>query len=401
MKQKTLAALDVGTKFLKMAVAKTREEPGELEVLGVAEEPSVGVRKGVVSRPEETAKHIAALARKAEQMTGQRIEEVYVTLGGSRLFATPSHGLVAVSRADGHISQEDIDRVMLAAQTFSLSHNQEILEAYPLRFTVDGEEGVKEPIGMRAVRLEADVLAVCMFSPDVKNLTNAVLDAGLEIADIVPIPFAASEAVLSPQDKELGVAVVDLGAATTSLAVFEEGELLHLSVLPVGSENITNDLAIGLRTEHETAERVKIEYGSCAAPKGRKQEKIELPSGEVLSFRQREVFNIIEPRVKEILQLVQKELKKIERQGKLPGGVVLCGGGAKLPKLVEYAKKELKLPVRIGAAQGIVVQEANPAHLAALGLLIGAQEGEGKEVRPQSAGRFLNFLKRMFKSFIP
>ena len=216
MKQRTLAALDIGTKSLKMAVAKV-EEDGGLEILGVVEEPSFGVRKSVVVKPEEAAKHIAALVRKAEQMTSLSIKEVVVSLGGSRLFAVSSHGLVAVSRADGSISKEDVDRVLQAAQTFSLSQNQEILEAYPTQYVVDGEQGIREPIGMRAVRLETDVIAVCLFSPDLKNLTDAVLEAGLEITGVVASPLAAAQVMLSPQQKEMGVAVVDLGAGTTSL----------------------------------------------------------------------------------------------------------------------------------------------------------------------------------------
>ncbi|MDP2734730.1 MAG: cell division protein FtsA, partial [bacterium] len=178
MSQQVFSALDIGTRTMKLAVARMGQD-GSLDVLGVAEEPAFGVRKGVVVRAEDVARHVANLVRKAEQATSCRIEDVMVSVGGSRLFCIPSHGLVAVSRADGQISQEDVDRVLQAAQTFSLSQNQEILEVYPLQYIVDGEPGIREPIGMKAVRLETDVLAVCLFSPDLKNLTDAVLEAGL------------------------------------------------------------------------------------------------------------------------------------------------------------------------------------------------------------------------------
>ena len=400
MKQQVLAALDIGTKSFKMAVGKIGED-GILEILGVAQEPSFGVRKGVVVRPEEAAKHIVALVRKAEQITSLRVEEAVVSLGGSRLFAVSSHGLVAVSRADGHITKEDVDRVLQAAQTFSLSQNQEILEVYPTQYVVDGEQGIREPIGMRAVRLETDVIAVCLFSPDLKNMTDAILEAGLEVAGVVPSPLAAAAAVLTPQEKEMGVAIVELGAGTTSLAVFEEGDLKAITVLPVGAENITHDIAIGLRIEHDFAERIKTEFGTCLGPKGKRMEKIELDNGETFTFSSKFVTHIIEERIKEILQMLNKELKKLGKQGQLPGGVVLCGGGAKLPKIAEFAKKELKLPVRVGTPRGLTTLEEDPVFLGVFGLLVGAVEEQELRGEMRKPVRAIGFLKKVFKSFIP
>jgi cell division protein FtsA len=400
MKQRILVALDIGTNSLKMAIAKIKEDGG-LEILGVVEEPSSGVRKSVVVRPEETAKRIASLVRKAEQMTSVHIKEVIVSLGGSRLFAVSSHGLVAVSRADGDISKEDVDRVLQAAQTFSLSQNQEILEAYPTQYVVDGEEGIREPIGMKAVRLETDVIAVCLFSPDLKNLTAAVLEANLEIAGVVPSPLAAAYGMLSAQEKEMGVAVVELGAGTTSLAVFEEEDLKHIAILPVGAENITHDIAIGLRIEHDLAERIKTEFGTCFGSKGKRMEKIELANGETFTFSSKFVGHIIEERVKEIFQLLNKELKKLGKQGQLPGGVVICGGGAKLPKIAEFAKKELKLPVKIGSAKGLITLQEDPAFLGVLGLLVGHLQDEESTSVTQKSSRTAGFLKKLLKSFIP
>ena len=290
---------------------------------------------------------------------------------------------------------------MQAAQTFSLSQNQEILDIYPTQYAVDGEQGIREPIGMRAVRLETDIIAVCLFSPDLKNLSEAVLQAGLEIVDVVASPLAATTAVLSPQEKEMGVAVVELGAGTTGLSVFEEGDLKTIAVLPVGAENITHDIAIGLRIEHDIAERIKTEFGTSSGIKGKRVEKIELPNGETFSFSLKFVTHIIEERVKEILQLVNKELKKLGKQGQLPGGVVLCGGGAKLPKIAEFAKKELKLPCRVGSPRDFATIEQDPSFFSALGLLLGAAQEEEQKEEPRKPARAAGFLKRLFQSFIP
>jgi cell division protein FtsA len=209
MKPHILAGLDIGTHSIKMMVAKSQDTSGDLEVLGLAEQRSAGVRKGAVVNPEETTKQILFLKQKIEQMSSFRAKEVSVTVGGSHLFVAPSHGIVAVSRADGNISKEDVERVLQAAQAFSLRSNTEILDIFPQQFIVDGEANVKEPVGMRGVRLETDVLAICGFTPYIKNLTDAVLAADLEISDIVPSPLASSQAVLTSQDKELGVAVID------------------------------------------------------------------------------------------------------------------------------------------------------------------------------------------------
>ena len=400
MKPHIIASLDIGTHSIKMMVAKTQDTSGDLEVLGLAEQRSGGVRKGAVVNPEEATKQILFLKQKIEQMSSYRIQEVSVTIGGSHLFVAPSHGIVAVSRADGNISQEDVERVLQAAQAFSLRSNTEILDIFPQQFIVDGEANIKEPVGMRGVRLETDVIAICGFTPYLKNLTDAVLAAGLEIVDIVPSPLASSAAVLTPQDKELGVAVIDIGAGTTGLAVYSEGDLVHAAVFPIGSDNITNDIAIGVRCDHDLAERIKTEFGTCVWSKGKKMEKVERPDGESVSFSLSFVTHIIEARMKEIFQLINKEFKKIGKQGLLPGGVVFVGGGAKLPKLVDFAKKELKLSARIGIPHGVLVSEAKPEFLGVIGLLVASGETEGQGEGSRGTGIW-NRVRKLFKAFIP
>ncbi|MEK7542157.1 MAG: cell division protein FtsA [Patescibacteria group bacterium] len=401
MKSEIIAGLDVGTHSIKMAVLQQRKEGGDPEILGFGEEASAGVRKGAVVNKEEVSKKILALKDRIENISGQKIREVVVSIGGSHIFCVPSHGIVAVSRADGQISSEDVDRVLQAAQAFSLPVNKEILEVFPRQFVVDGEGEVKEVVGMKGVRLEADVLAVCGFTPYIRNLTEAVLGAGLEIVDIVPCPLMSDPTVLGVQQREVGVAVLDLGAGTTGLAVYEQGDLIHTAVFPVGSENITNDIAVGLRCEPDIAERVKVEFGTCQRNKGKKGEKLELAEGQVLTFSQKLLSRIIEARVKEIFQLVNKELKQISRQGMLPGGVVLVGGGAKLPKIVEEAKKELKVTAKLGTPKGVVSLQSDPAFLGVIGLLLGAAGDEHHTGRSLGGAGLIQKIRRILKPFIP
>lgn len=401
MRQHTVAALDIGTHSIKMMVAKTLEDSGDVEVLGLAEQRSAGVRKGAVVNPEETTKQISFLKQKVEQMTGFRVKEVSVTIGGSHLSVVPSHGIVAVSRADGNISQEDVERVLSAAQAFSLRSNTEILDIVPQQFIVDGAAGVREPVGMRGVRLEADVLAICAFSPYLKNLTQAVLAADLEITEVVPSSLASAATVLTAQDKELGVALVDIGAGTTGLAVYSEGDLIHTAVFPVGSDNITNDIAIGVRCDHDIAEDIKTQFGTCMGSRGKKTEKVQGPDGDPVSFGVSFVTHIIEARMKEILQLVGKELKRIGKQGLLPAGLVFAGGGAKLPRLADFAKKELKLPVRLGVPHGVLVSETKPELLSVMGLIVSSVDSVGGTSGGMFSWGIWNKVKKVFKSFIP
>jgi len=400
MKSYIVTGLDIGTHSIKMVVAQKRED-GNLEIFGMAEEVSAGVRKGAVVNAEEVSRRIISLKSRVENSSSQKIRDVVANVGGSHIFVTPSHGIVAVSRADGSISQEDVDRVLQAAQAFSLPSNKEILEVFPQQFIVDGEGSIKEPAGMKGVRLETDVLAICGFSPYIKSVSDAILAAGLGIEDIVPSPLMASQAVLTPQQKELGVAVIDIGAGTTDLAVFEEGDLLYVTSFPVGSENITNDIAIGLRTEPDIAEQVKIEFGQLGA-KGRKTMKVEIPDAPPLTFSEKFLSHIIESRMREIFQLITRDLKKISKQGMLPGGIVLAGGGAKLPKIVDFAKKELKLPVKIGIPQGVVSLQSDAAFLGAMGLIgVGEGEFQGKGTKYEMPSQLLLKLKKVFKVFIP
>ncbi len=406
-KPSIIAGLDVGTESIKLLVVKNTKGEQVSEVLIQLIEPSFGVRKGVVVDVDAVSKIIYSTLAKAQAFTNQKINNIFVNVGGAHIFITDSHGAVAVSRADQRISQEDIDRVIQAAQTISLPSNKEILDIFPQEFIIDGEKGIKEPLDMTGIRLEARILAVCGFSPYMRNLTRAVLDSGVTIGEIMPSVLASAMAVLTPRQKELGVAILDIGAGTSDLAVFEEGNLVHAAVFPFGSGHITNDIAIGLRTDVDTAENIKREFGTCIFNKNSKKNInfnvssiLESEEERSMVFSHKKLNNIIEARVSEIFDETNKELKKISRAGLLPAGVVLTGGGVKLSKMVELAKAELKLPCRIGVPQNLEGLKEDPCFAAVSGLVF-----QGRDLTEAHGGfsqrGILNWARRMFRIFIP
>jgi cell division protein FtsA len=401
-----VAGLDIGTSATKVLVASRKPGEEDLEILSLIQEPSLGVRKGVVFNAENV-KEISQIAlRKAEEESGQKIDSVYVNIGGAHIFSTFSHGLVSVSRADKKIPQEDVNRVLEAAQTVSLPSNKQILEVLPKEFIVDGERGLKEVVGMEGVRLEADVLAIGVFSPYLNNLTHAVGNCDVEIEDVVPSVLASARAVLKKREKELGVMLVEIGAGTTGIAVFQEGDLVHTAVLPIGSANITNDLAAGLKIDVDLAEKIKIEFGTCIFRGSDKKEKLELEEDESMIFSHKQVSEIVSSRVSEIFEEVNKELKKLPKPIQLPGGIVLTGGGVKLPKTLELAKKELKMYCRIGKPQGFLSSPDDSALSAVCGLVLG---GFDTEVGERHGGNLdlspvkgtTSKIKNFLKSFLP
>lgn len=410
-KFKIIAGLDIGTDSIKLLVVKRARGEKDFEVLCQISEPSFGVRRGVVVDVDSVSKIIHSTLSKAQAFTNQKINNVFVNVGGAHIFITDSQGAVAVSRADQRISSEDINRVIQSAQTFSLPSNKEILEVFPQEFVVDGEKGIREPLEMTGIRLEAKVLAVCGFSPYLRNLTAAVLDSGVVIEDLMPSALASARAVLTPKQKELGVAVLDIGAGTSDLAVFDEGNLVHLAVFPFGSGHITNDIAIGLRTNIDVAENIKREFGCCLFNKRTKKNisfqgpllrKINEETEEELPlvFSQKILNEIIEARVCEIFDETNKELKKVARSGLLPAGVVLTGGGVKIKKIAELARSELRLPCRIGIPQNLMGLKEEPSFATACGLVF--QGMDSGEERGFTLGQvILNKIKRIFRIFVP
>jgi len=400
-----VAGLDIGTSTIKALVAQKNKD---WEVLSYAEIPSFGLRKGAVVNVDETSKNIQLILSGIENDCGKRISSAFVNIGGSHLYVTPSDGIISVSRADQRISKEDIERVLQATKAINIPHNEEVLDVFPKEFIIDDQKGIRQPEGLMGIRLEAKVLLLCYFQPYFTNLTQAILNAKVQIDDVVPSPLAAAKAVLTPQQKELGTALIDIGASTTSLAVFEEGELIHLAIFPIGSANITNDIAIGLRTDVAVAESIKKQHGTCVFAKTEKdvkdqtKRKIEIfDRSSSLSFTKKTLVDIIEPRVSEILDLIQKELKKIGKQELLPGGIVLTGGGAKLPKIKDLTKNLLKLPCEIGVPKGIVGIQDDPSLATVVGLTLGGLDFDDQEGILGFTKGWGSKLKKVFRVFMP
>lgn len=406
-RNRIITGVDIGTSEIKALAAVKNSETKKLEVLGQVRYPSFGIRRGTVVKPEEVSKRISEAMAQLQRELGQKIEDVFVNIGGSHIFAAPSSGSIVVSRADQRISEEDRNRVIQTAETFSLPSNKEVLTIFPREFIVDDQGKIKDPVNMQGLRLEVKILAICAFSPFFENLKASVLEAGFHISDVAPSVIAAARSVLTPQQKELGVCLLDIGAGTTDMALYEEGDLAHLAVFPVGSELITHDIAIGLKTDIETAEKIKREFGSCVLKGGDKKEKVVPPqnqgNGEPLVFTRKTLTKIIEARVSEIFELALQELKRVSPKSVLPAGIVLTGGGAMLPKIVELAKKETKLPCRIGLPEGIEGLNGDPTMSTAAGLILEAAESEtdGGIMAPVLRGGFVEKIKKAFKVFIP
>ncbi len=397
--------IDIGTHSIKGVCVIKRPESEEYEVFAKAEIPSFGVRKGVVENPEKVSEKIRILAKELSNVTGQKIEEACININGSHIFVKQSRGAVAISRADDQISKEDIERVIQAAEAISLPSNKEVLKVFPNEFTVDDQSGIKDPIGMKGTRLESDIIALCAFAPYKRYLANSVLDADLQVIDIIPSTIASARSVLTFEQKELGVALLDMGAGTTGLSIFDEGKLIHSTVFPIGAANITNDIAIGLRTSIEKAEKIKRQFSlKGKSKKEAKNKRKDFYEGmdqeqEKLDFNYKDLQKIISSRLFEIFRLVNEELKKIQKNGKLPAGVVLVGGGAKIPGIAEFAKKELKLPAQIGYPAGFINIENDPALCALCGLAIYGVETE--EGSGPGDGGFFHKMKKFLKTFIP
>jgi cell division protein FtsA len=369
--------LDIGSTAIRVVVGQRIGEQDErLHIVGAAEVPAVGISRGVVSSIEDAVSSVTSALEKVERMTGFPARSAWVGISGNHISSQESRGVIAVARSDGEISEDDIARAIEAARTVATPQNYEILHVIPKSFIVDGQEGIKDPLGMTGVRLEVDTQIIQGLSAQMKSLTKAVYRTGIDIEDLVFSILATAEAVVSQRQKELGVVVVNIGGATTSIAVFEEGDIIHTAVLPIGSDHITSDIAIGLRISIDTAERIKLEYGTASSDEINKRDELDLADiegGDANPVSRKYVAEIIEARVEEILERVDAELKKIDRSGKLPAGAVLTGGGANLPGLTDAAKKKLRLPAQIGLPSAVssAIDKANDASFTtAIGLML-------------------------------
>jgi cell division protein FtsA len=409
MAQRNIAVgIDVGTTKIAASVGQVQENG--IDIIGVGFAPSNGLSKGVVVDIEETVSSISACLEEAERMSGLPITEAVVNIGGNHIQTAPSRGVIAVSRPDGEVAENDVLRVLDAARSVSVPTNREILHAIPRWYSVDGQPGIKDPLGMTGIRLEVETQVISGATGSIKNLNKCMAQAGVNVTDFVFTPLAAARALLNKRQKDLGVAVVDIGGGTTSFAIYEEGYILHAGVLPVGATHITNDIAIGLRTSIDTAEIIKIKYGT-GLPEQVDEEKmlnlskIDKKFDEEVSLKL--VAEIIEARLIEILNMIQDELRRVGKNGMLPAGVVLTGGGAKLDGITEVAKHILQLPVEVGEIthniSGMVDNIADPLYASSVGLMLWGLEannsspkkGSGIKI-PGSIGKARSFFKRFF-----
>ncbi len=383
-----ITGIDVGTATTRIAVGEVSPETGDLNIIGLAEGESRGMSKGTIRSIEEVVESIVGVKARAEKMVGASLTSAVAAISGSHITAQESKGVIAVARADGEIREDDVERVLEAAQAVSVPPNYEIIHVLPRRFSIDNQTDIKDPIGMNGVRLEVEAQIIEGQSSHIKNLTKAVTLAGFGIDDLVVAMLASAEATLSERQKDLGVALTNIGAATTSILVFEEGDIMLVKVLPVGASHITNDIAIGLRTNIDVAETIKVQYGSTLSALGRSADEIQLSQideREEGSFSRKYLAEIIEARVEEIFSMVDKELRSVGRSGKLPAGVILSGAGAELPGLTEIAKRVFRLPAGIGVPQGVrsaIDKLSNPAYTTAVGLVRWGHANEELSNRP-------------------
>ncbi len=398
------AGLDIGTSTIRAVWGCL--ERGQLRILGAKRRDSQGMRNGMIVDMDEARKAIVEFCSEIEVSARDAFKDTYVNVGGYQSIARGSRGVVAVARADGEISYEDIDRVIQASQAINLPLNRSILHVIPREYYVDGV-AIKDPLGMNGIRLEVDSLVVDTFSPVVKNLTRC-LEPNVRVGGMIFSPIASSRSVATKNEREIGVAVLDIGAGTTSIAIFEEGKLLHASIFPVGSNRITNDIAVGLKIPVEAAEKLKLTYAGTSDEVSRKDvlELSRIDPGLDGKVSKKFVAEIIEARLDEIFDFVKSELKEVGDK-RLPGGVVLVGGGARLNGIVDLVKSELKMVVRMGEPFHIecedgVVEEMvrRPEFATAMGLLFWGVDEKILGATETEKG-FVNQVKKIFKIFIP
>lgn len=430
-----ITGIDIGSSKIVTVIASINQEENEEEIriLGVANIPSKGIRKGQIVNIEETTESLLNCVEAAERMAGYNVNRALVSISGGNIASSNSKGVVAVAEPESEIAKDDIKRVIEAAQALSLPSSRDLVHVIPRYFTVDGQEGVKDPIGMSGVRLEVETHIVTGSTTSIKNLTKCVSEIGIDAQDLVVSGLAASESVLSETEKELGVILVDIGGGVTDVTIFVEGSPFYNVVLPIGAKNVTNDIAIGLRLSLESSEKIKLALSGKMKKKENKDEdknksenkddddKLKLSDLDITEdtktiSRKTLTEGIIKPRLNEIFTMVGMEIKKSGATGLTPSGIVVCGGGAKTVGVVESAKRTLSMPVRIGQPNnltGLVDDIQSPEFAVAAGLVFyrSKEEPEKTSLFPLgklgkglpkiggkgAAGKFIDLIK----SFMP
>ena len=371
--ERSVVGIDVGSSKIQVLVGEIAEN-GETRIVGVGQVPSRGVHRGAIVNVTEATAAIADALAQAEQASGYNIERAFVGVSGAHISSRNSQGVVGVSRRDRGITPDDVDRALEAAGAIALPQNQELLHIIPRVYTVDGQEGVRDPLGMHGYRLEVEAHVVMGAATALQNLMKCVSGAGIEVSELVLTSLAAGSTVLSETEKDMGVVLVDIGKGTTDIAIFIEGTVWYTRSLTLGGDYITNDIAIGLRLPPEAADRVNLQHGHAMAAQVAEDEQFTIsPYGEnsPVVVPRWKLAEIVQARVEEILESVQQEIKRSGYDGLLPAGVVLTGGVAQLPGMQQLAQETFRLPVQIGAPKnltGLADKVSNPASAVAVGL---------------------------------
>jgi cell division protein FtsA len=408
-RETVLVGIDAGTTKVTTLIGEVARS-GDVNIIGYGIGPSAGMKKGMVANIDQTVNSIAASIEKAERLSGYKISSAFVGVGGSHITSQNSRGVVAVSGHRREVSREDVGRATDAAKAVQVPSNRELLHVIPRGFIVDGQDGIKDPLGMSAVRLEVDTHIVAGAATSVQNLSKCITQANVQIDELVINSIAAAEAVLTDTEKDLGVLVADIGGGTTDIAIFADGAIYHSAVLPVGGINVTNDVAIGLRTSLNLAEEIKIRHGTANLADVQPEELLNvavLGEEDGQTIQRKKLSEIIEARMGEIYQLIHEEVKRSGHGGMLPAGAVLTGGGARLNGAAELGREVLQMPVRIGAPQGVgglMDQLGNPAFATPIGLLVWGANHLGAEpigYTPSPSltggvGRVMDWLRGLF-----
>lgn len=397
-----IVGLDIGTSKVVAIVGEVNPE-GEIEIIGIGSHPSRGLKKGVVVNIESTVQSIQRAIEEAELMAGCQIHSVYTGIAGSHIRSLNSHGIVAIR--DKEVNPFDVERVIDAARAVAIPADQKILHIIPQEFIIDTQEGIHEPIGMSGVRLEAKVHMITGAVSAAQNIIKCVRRCGLEVDDVILEQLASSYAVLTEDEKELGVCLVDIGGGTTDIAVFTDGSIRHTAVIPIAGDQVTNDIAVALRTPTQYADEIKIKYACALRQLASPDETIEVPSVGERAPRQlarQTLAEVVEPRYEELMLLVQAELRRSGFEDLVAAGIVLTGGSSKMEGLVELAEEVFHMPVRLGMPQcvsGLVDVVRNPIYSTGVGLLLYGHRNDGQRVSESLSGAGLNGVWARMKSW--
>ncbi len=404
--KKLIVGLDIGTSKVVAIVGEISAE-GRTDIIGIGSHPSNGLKKGVVVNIESTVQSIQRAVEEAELMAGCQIHSVFAGIAGSHIRSLNSHGIVAIR--DSEVNSSDVERVIDAAKAVAIPADQRILHILPQEFIIDNQEGIREPIGMSGVRLEAKVHMVTGAVSAAQNIVKCIRRCGLDVDDIILEQLASSYSVLTDDEKELGVCIVDIGGGTTDIAIFTEGAIRHTAVIPIAGDQVTNDIAVALRTPTQHAEDIKIKYACALRQLTSLEDTIEVPGvGERDSRKmsRQTLAEVVEPRYEELFVLIQAELRRSGFEEIIPAGIVLTGGSSKMEGLIELAEEVFHMPVRLGLPQGIhglVDVVRNPIHATGVGLLLYGQQQNVQtsayEVEESGFSQMLKKMKQWFSGF--